>query len=224
MNSCPLRSIGVLMLMSSLAVPLSAQSPSDRERQQLTQMQQMIQKLQQENAELRRSATLEVDKARSEARQAGEAEAAKQRSGAAASQRESRRLSADLVQARQALEQSLAEAETLKVELARRDEAQRTAAAQMARERSSAEADRSLLANRLKLNAQRADRCEAKHAEAIGLAEEVLAQHEQRQLRACEPFTGLWRVREEDRLQGLRDRLFEARLEVPAVASEATKP
>jgi len=212
----------MLALLSMLATaPLHAQSTADRERQQLAQLQQMVQKLRQENAELQQARAKDVEKARNESRQSLDAELAKHRAGVASSRREARRLEDELARAQEALAQSRVELETLKAELTRREAAATAAAGQRARERAAGEEDRRLLAGRLKANSERAEHCEARHAIAMQVAEDVLDKYEDRQLRACEPFTGLWRVREEDRIQALRDRLFESRLDLPPAPASA---
>ncbi|WP_457335062.1 hypothetical protein [Rhizobacter sp. P5_C2] len=207
------------MLLAALLLVSSAPQAqqADRERQQLMQMQQQVQKLRQENAQLQAGKAEEVGKAREEADKV-KREATQLRASSSGSQREAKRLADALAQAREALQQSQAEAEKLKAELAQRDAALQLATRQLADERRNAEAGAGVLGARLKANSARADLCEAKHQQAMALGQEVLGLYESRQLRACEPFIGLWQVREEKQIQGLRDRLFDARLDVPIAA------
>jgi chromosome segregation ATPase len=197
--------------------PASAQS--DRDRRQLMQLQQQVQQLRQENAQLQQGQAQAAEKARGESEQV-KRDAERLKAASAGGQREARRLGGELAQAREALARSEAEVATLKATLAQRDAALQTAANEHRR----AEVERATLGSRLKLNTQRAERCETKHAQAMALGEDVLKRYEDRQLRACEPFTGLWRVGEEERIQALRDRLFDARLDVPPAEPTAAGP
>lgn len=209
------------------------QAGASRERAQLQQLQQQIQRLQEDNARLQqerardqaRLATLE-SKSESET-QAARREAERLRSSQGLSQRETRRLGDELQAARssltqaetalaQAQAQAQAELERLRAEITQRDTALQQAGAQLGTAQREAEQERNVLVARSRLNVQRAQACEAKHAQAHELARSLVDRWEERQLRACEPFTGLWRVKEETRVQDLRDQLFEARLDVPA--------
>jgi chromosome segregation ATPase len=209
------------------AVP-TAQAETDRDRQQMMQLQQQLQKLRQDNAALQQGKAQEIDKARADADQV-KREAGQLRASSAGSQREVKRLRDELDKSTQALAQSQADIEKLKAEMAQREAvqqaalqtAQQNAAQQLALERRNAESAAGVLGARLKANTTRADACEAKHESAMTLGKDVLDRYEARQLRACEPFTGMWRVREEKDIQALRDRLFEARLDVTAASAEA---
>jgi chromosome segregation ATPase len=209
-----------------------------RERQQMMQLQQQMQKLRQDNAQLQQGKAQEIEKARAEADQVRR-EAGQLRASSAGSQREARRLREELDKATQALAASQAEIEKLKADAAQRELAHRDAlqaaqntaraadqaAAQLlAQERRQAEQAAGVLGARLKANTVRADVCEAKHESALSLGHDLLDRYEARQLRACEPFTGLWRVREEKEIQSLRDRLFESRLDVTAASSGSPEP
>jgi uncharacterized coiled-coil DUF342 family protein len=224
MNRTATRSIATLasVLLTMLsALPAHAQTQADRERQQMMQLQQQLQKLRQENAQLQQGKAQELDKAKADAEQVRR-EAGQLRASSAGSQRELKRLREELDKATQALAQNQAELEKLKSDSAQRDTAQQaalqaaqqTAAQQLATERRVAESAATVLGARLKTNTARADVCEEKHEKAMTLAKEVLDRYEARQLRACEPFTGLWRVHEEKEIEALRDRLFESRLDV----------
>lgn len=200
-----------------------AQPAPDRDRQQLMQLQQQVQRLQRELAELRQQGTKDVEQARREAERARSESAAQLRSGQAAAQRDAKRLGDELAAAREALAQRDTEIERARAEVAQRDAALQAASRQLADTRAALEADRGTLAARLKLNAQRAEACEAKHAQAMALSRELIDEQQERRATVCEPFTGLWRVREEERVQTLRDRLFEARLDVPPAEAAAAR-
>jgi chromosome segregation ATPase len=211
-----------------LCVALPAHAQTDRERQQMLQLQQQLQKLRQENAQLQQGKAAEIEKARAEGEKVrADADRVKREAGqlrvsGSAAQREVKRLGEELEKATQALAQSQADNEKLRAEMVQRDAtqqaalqaAQQAAAQQLALERRNAEAAASVLGARLKSNTARADMCEARHDKALALGKDLLDRYEARQLRACEPFTGLWRVREETEIQTLRDRLFESRLDV----------
>jgi chromosome segregation ATPase len=186
----------------------------------MMQLQQQMQKLRQENAQLQQGKAQEVEKVRDEAEKV-KREASQLRASSSGSQREAKRLAEELAKVKEALQQSQAEADKLKAELAQRDAALQVAAQQLAGERRNADSAAGVLAARLKTNTARADVCEAKHESAMALGKEVIDRYEARQLRACEPFTGLWRLGEEQKIQALRDRLFESRLDVPAATASA---
>lgn len=209
------------MLIVFAVMQASAQTPAERERQQMMQLQQQLQKLRQENAQLKQAGVQDVEKARAEAERARREAAVQVRATGTASQREIKRLGDELAQVREALAQRDADLEKLRTEIAQRDTALQAAGQQLAEARRAAESERGVLALRLKANAQRAEHCEARHAQAMRLSGELIERHEARQLRACEPFTGLWRVKEEEQVQALRDRLFEARLDVAAPETAA---
>ena len=198
----------------------------------MMQLQQQLQKLRSENAQLQQGKAQEVEKARADADQV-KREAGALRASSAGTQREVRRLREELEKATQALTLSQAEIERLKAEQVQREAAQQatfaatlqttqqTAAQQLATERRNAETTATVLGARLKANTTRADVCEAQHDKASTVAKDVLDRYEARQLRACEPFTGLWRVREEKAIEDLRERLFESRLDVSEASASA---
>jgi uncharacterized protein (DUF3084 family) len=218
----------VLVCTTLLCAALPAQAQADRERQQMLQLQQQVQKLRQENAQLQQGKAAEVERVRSEGEKArADAERVKREAGqlrasGTNAQREVKRLTEELAKATQALAQSQADYDKLKADMQQREAAQQAAlqaaqqaaAQQLSLERRQAEAAATVLGARLKSNTARADLCEARHEKALSLGKDLLDRFEARQLRACEPFTGLWRVREETEIQGLRDRLFESRLDV----------
>ncbi|MEO8151961.1 MAG: hypothetical protein ABI605_02745 [Rhizobacter sp.] len=220
MNRISIRNAGLtLASLLMLAAPL-AHAQADRERQQMMQLQQQMQKLRQENTQLQQGKAQEVAKAHDEAEKI-KREASQLRASSTGSQREAKRLGDELAKLKEALQLSQAEADKLKAELAQRDAALQTAAQQLATERRGAETASGVLSARLKVNTTRADVCEAKHESALALGQEVIDRYEARQLRACEPFTGLWRVGQEQQIQALRDRLFETRLDVAPAAINA---
>jgi hypothetical protein len=219
----PLVAFFVGMIITFIALEAFAQTPAERERQQMMQLQQQLQKLRQENAQLKQAGTQDVEKARAETERARRDAAAQVRASGTTSQREIKRLGDELALARETLAQREADVEKLRAELAQREAALLSTGQQWVEARRVAESERSVLAARLKVNAQRADHCEARHAQALRLSSELIERHEARQLRACEPFTGLWRVKEEEQVQALRDRLFEVRLDV-APADSAAAP
>ena len=218
----------VLAAVALWSAPPIAQAQTDRDRQQMMQLQQQLQKLRQDNVALQQGKAQEIEKAHADAEQV-KREAGQLRASSAGSQREAKRLREELEKATQALAQIQADIEKLKAEMVQREAvqqaalqtAQQNAAQQLALERRNAESAAGVLGARLKANTARADVCEAKHESAMTLGKEVLDRYEARQLRACEPFTGLWRVREEKDIQALRDRLFDARLDVTAASADA---
>ena len=217
-----------LMAAVMFAASTHALAQTDRDRQQMLQLQQQLQKLRQENAQLQQGKATEVEKARAEGERARadadkvRREAGQLRASSSGAQREVKRLGDELERITQALAQSQVANEALKAEMQQREVAQQAAlqtsqqnaAQQLALERRNAETSAAVLGARLKFSTARADTCEAKHDKALVLGKELLDRYEARQLRVCEPFTGIWRVREEADIQSLRDRLFESRLDV----------
>jgi chromosome segregation ATPase len=213
----------VIAIIAASARGAHAQSAADRERAQIRQLQQQVQKLQQDNAALRR----ERDQAAAKARDAESAarELAGARAGAGAARREATVLRGELGALRGELEQMRAELARAQQEVRQRDEALQQAAHGAVAAQRRFEADSAVLGARLKQNTGRAELCEARHAQVFATGEQLLALYERDRLRLCEPVTGLWRVREETRIQDLRERLLDARLELPATAPlpEATR-
>jgi chromosome segregation ATPase len=197
-------------------------------------MQQQLQKLRQDNAQL----NTQLQQARAQAAQAeqlkatsaaAKAEADRLRGSAAAGQQQSRRLTQDLQSRNAEIERLQTELVALKAEAAKRESAAQAAAAETARslaqQRTEADNERGVLAARLKLQSQRAQSCELQHGKAIALADELATVFERERVQRCEPFTGLFRVGQEQRLQTWRDRLDEARpIAEAAPASAAAAP
>jgi len=208
-----IRRIAVAALAAVLSAAALAQQPGDRERAQIRQLQQQLQKLQQDNAALQR----ERDRAAAEAQDAAKVtqELGKARASAGAARRElsSLREEADALKAQ--LAQATAELARARDEIKTRDDALAAAAQAAAAQQRRFENDSGVLASRLKRQTARAELCEARHESAMATGQELLGLYEKDRLRPCEPVTGLWRVREETRIQALRDRLLDARLELP---------
>ena len=198
---------------------------ADRERAQLMQMQQQVQRLQSDNTAAQREKSelqAKVSAAEQEQKKVG-GDLTRARQSAAALKKdleEAKGKNADLLKRVAELE---AEISGLKSQTARQESALRTAADEKRRDDSAA----TLLAARLKLNTERADHCEVKHDGLQKLSTEVLERYERDRLGFCEPFTGLWRIRKENDIQQLRDRMYGFRLDAtapPAGAAPADTP
>jgi chromosome segregation ATPase len=203
------------MLAGAASQLAMAQAP-DRERAQLMQMQQQLQRLQQDNAALQTSARQDGEKLKkqTQAAESAQREATQLRAKEKAQARESDDLRGQLAATQEALTAAKAESEQLRKELAQRDEALNQGAE---RERRGEQAQ-ALLTERLKEQTGRADHCETQHAGAMTFAGSVIDRYEQDRLRLCEPVTGIWKPRAENRIQDLRDRLSSYRLDAPTEA------
>jgi chromosome segregation ATPase len=217
-----------------LATALPAAAQSERERAQMQQMQQQLQKLRQDNAQLNtqlsqtRAQAAQLDQLKT-ASEAAKAEANRLRGSAAAGQQQSRKLSQEVQSKTTELEQLQTELASLKAEMAKRDaamaETNDKTTRGLAQLRAEADNERGVLTARLKLQSQRAQSCEQQHGKAIALADELATVFERERVQRCEPFTGLFRVGQEQRLQTWRDRLDEARpIAEAAPASAAVAP
>jgi DNA repair exonuclease SbcCD ATPase subunit len=204
--------VGAVLLLAA-SNGAAQQGSGDRERAQIRQLQQQLQKLQQDNAALQR----DRDQAASRARTADDAkkELASVRAGASTARREVEQLRRDNAELRSGLDRATADLSRLQAELKQRDEALASAQQAITTAQRRAEIDGNVLAARLRQQTVRADHCEARHALAVQVGGEAVDLVERERLRLCEPLTGLWRVREETRVQALRDRLLDARLELP---------
>lgn len=204
---------GVYLILQG--TPAFAQS-SDRDRAQMLQMQQQLQRLQSDNAALQKElARLQaladgVEKAKKEAAGASK-DLARLRATSAAEERQLELARTELGNAR---EQAAKQVEEWRKALEERDNALQILGVEKRRCESGAE----LVAARLKLQTARADLCETKHAQAMGFGNGVINLYEADRLRLCEPITGLWKVRKEEEIQKLRDQLHEMRLDVPLEA------
>lgn len=199
----------VLVLFGAAAQAQTA----DRERAQMLQMQQQLQKLQSDNGALQRERGQLQDQAKDaerlkrESAQTGK-DLVRSRATAEAASKEASGLHAEIDALRT---QTAAQIDQWKKALEERDAALRAATEQQHKN----EAQIGLLAARLKAQTGRADLCEDKHAQALQFGREVVDVYEGSRLRLCEPVTGIWKVREEGKIQALRDRLYELRLDVP---------
>lgn len=218
-NRAARRAGGALLgaaVLIGCAGPAGAQQPS-RERAQMMQMQQQLQRSQQDNSELQgklqqKDEDLKKESAKGDTtrRQLSAA-----RAEAAAKDKELQGLHAELDRSAEALKAAQAEIEQFRKAVAQRDEA----LAQAAERERRGEQAQSLLTGRLQVQTSRADRCEVKHAGAMTFAGEVIDQYEKDRLRLCEPVTGLWKPRAENMIQEMRTRLSTYQLEAPVEAS-----
>jgi len=209
----------LVLLVAIWAIPGHAQS-QDRERAQMLQMQQQLQRLQSDNAALLHEKTQlqeqvkDVERLKKESAQTDK-ELAQSRAQSAAGSREAAALRRELDALR---EQSSMQLDQWKKALADRD-GQLQFAAQEKRRVESANA---LLETRLKLQTERSDVCETKHAQAMRFAERIVDKYAQGRLRLCDPFVAMWKVHDREEIEGLRDEMYEFRLDVPAIAAQAT--
>jgi len=194
------------------AAPTAFAQSADRERAQMLQMQQQLQRLQSDNAALQAQAK-DAENLKKQSAQTSK-ELARTRAEATAANRDIAALHAELDALR---EQTNAQIEQWKKAVEERD----TALQMAATEKRQLDAQVALLTGRLKTQTGRADLCEVKHEQALRFGKEVVDEYEAKRLRLCEPVTGIWRVREEERIQSLRERLYGLRLDVsaPAMAS-----
>ncbi len=182
----------------------------DRERAQLMQMQQQIQRMQSEVGSLQRDKAQmqdqlkEFDKVKKEL-------ARSSRDFKSSREQASKDLDAAHAEIESLREQGAAQLAEWKKALQQRDDALVEAGAQ----RRKLEGQVALLGERLKLQTGSADLCESKHEQAMRFGKEVIDTIENERLRLCEPITGIWKVREELAVQGLRERLYKLRLDVP---------
>lgn len=210
--------IALLAVASLAAMPASAQGDA---RAQIVQLQQQLQKLRQDNAQLgvqlrqAQAQAAGADKARAEI-EAARGEARRLRGSAASGQQQLRELQRQNEERSAELSRVQAESEQLRGELARRAEAVSQANAALARAREDAAGERSVLSARLRQASTRADQCEAQQARALSFGDELVQVLETERVGVREPFIGLWRVREEQRVQQWRDRLQELRAPAPA--------
>ncbi len=207
-------------LLLICATPVLAQS-SDRERAQMLQMQQQLQRLQSDNASLQRernqleTQAKDAERLKKESALTGK-ELSKSRAEAAANARDLAAARAEMEALR---EQTAKQIEQWKKALEERDTALQAAAVEKRR----ADAAAALLTARLKAQTGRGDLCESKHAQALQLGTHVVDLYERDRVRWCEPVTGIWKVHNQNEIQQLRDQLYELRLDVPP-AQQASAP
>jgi chromosome segregation ATPase len=213
-----------VVLLAAVSVNTNAQD-ADRERAQMLQLQQQLRKLQSDNAAMQQERSQLQDKAK---------DADRLKTEATASTKEVVRLRAQLAAHERDLAAAQARSEEMRgqmdTQIAQwkkaiddRDTALQFAAA----EKRKVDAAVNLLAARLKVQTERGDFCETRHGQALELGNDLIDRLEKSGLRLCEPFTAIWRVRKENEIQDLRQRLYELRLDVPrplAAATEALAP
>jgi septal ring factor EnvC (AmiA/AmiB activator) len=201
------------------AGPAALAQSSDRERAQMLQMQQQLQRVQSDNAAMQRERAKLQDDAKDAERLKKESaqtskDLARSQAAAAAAGRDAAGLRAQLEALRDQTDAQIAQ---WKKALEERDAALQAAAADKRR----SDAEIVLLTGRLKAQTARADVCETKHGQALQFGRDLVDAYEASRLRLCEPVTGIWKVREEGRIQEMRDRLYELRLDVPVPAAPA---
>jgi septal ring factor EnvC (AmiA/AmiB activator) len=203
--------IGVLSL-AAFPWPVSAQQ-QDRERAQLLMLQQQMQRLQQENSSLKaEKSDLEqnVDALKKKSESAGRDLSHSTRHSAEL-QQQVEELGATLAGTREALEKANAENERLRSENFERDQALRLAGDQALDKQRHLDREHASLVEQT----ARADWCERKHAGLLVFADEVMAKYEKFSLSLSgDPMFDFATVAQEKRLQDLRDRLFDYRLDV----------
>jgi DNA repair exonuclease SbcCD ATPase subunit len=203
--------------LASLALGATATGQSsDRERAQLLQLQQQLQRLQADNAALQRerselqSRAKDAERLKKESAQTS-MELARTRAQADAGIQQAAQMRAEMDKLR---EEQAAQIAQWKKAVEERDTALQAAASEKRR----SDAQATLLALRLKVQTGRGDLCEAKHDQAMKFGAELIDLYGRDRLRLCEPITGIWKVKPETDLQALRDRLYEMRLDIPPPA------
>lgn len=214
---CLIPIVGVL-LGAAMVVPAFAQQ-SDRERAQLLQMQQQLQRLKSDNAGMQKERDeLQVKAQDAEkARKAHESELNRLRQEVALGARTLADTRAELEAVRQQLASAQADGERLQKSLNEN-------LAQQAMDTQRAEQREALLAARLKFQTERAELCTVRHEAAMKFGTAMIDRYEHERLRLCEPLTGIWKVRNEDEVQQLRGELYGDRLDVPAPAVSPAEP
>lgn len=211
---------------SCLALPFVLLWPTvgscdEREHAQLRQMQIQLQRLSQDNQSLQREKSdlaakaAEADKLKSEL-SAATREIAHLKSRQSTSDKEFETAKADLEKAREDLAKSGAEIERLTAEVRKREQEQESAAQSAAK--ALKDRDTRIQSTEARLTAQtgRAESCERKHGGLLELSNEAVNLYEHERLRfSCDPFTGIGKISAEKKIQDLRDRMFELRLDVP---------
>lgn len=209
-----------LAAMLALAATHARAQESDRERAQMMQMQRELQRLQSDNASFQKerneleSKAQEADKLKKESEKTGTA-LAQARQQAAAQGRELSDLRTQLADVSAQLATARSENEALRKAVADRNDALAAAAAEKRR----GDAAQALLAARLKAQTGQADVCAQRHDGLMRFTNELIDRYAADRLRLCEPVTGIWEVREQAKMQGLRDQLYGYRLDIPVPAS-----
>jgi uncharacterized protein YlxW (UPF0749 family) len=219
--SCGAIAAVLLALASGSVVAQDA----DRERAQMLQMQQQLRKVQSDNAALQQERSQLQDKAKEAERLKGEAAAGSKEVAHLRAQVAAR--DHELAEARAQNEELRGQMGTQTTQWKKAIDDRDTAYQFLAAEKRKLENAMALLTVRLKAQTDRSDLCEVKHGQALQMDDELIGRLETSRLHLCDPFTGLWRVREENNIQELRQRLYDLRLDVPAppvVASDAPAP
>ncbi|SPE20560.1 exported hypothetical protein [Burkholderiales bacterium] len=210
---------GIAVMLAAAALLLvagPAWGQQDRDRSQLRQMQQQVQRLQQENTNLQKSlddaqakAKQETDKLRKESG----AELARARTETKTKSEEISGLKADLETINQKLAAANEEIDRLHKAVEERDQALTAAATTKRRDDAAA----ALLAQRLKQQTALGDLCEKRHADLTNFTSKLIDRYASERLRLCEPVTGIWKVHAEKDVQTMREELYGYRLDaVPA--------
>ncbi len=210
-----------LFLFAGLCGPAAAQQ-ADRERAQMMQMQQQLQRLQSDNAAISKerndlqSKAQDVDKLKKETDTTGKA-LARLRQEFAAQAKELAAVRAQLTTTSQTLASVQSDDELLRKTVAERNDA--IQAANVAKRRG--DAALALLGERLKFQTARGDVCEVRHEGLMKFSAGVIDRYESDRLRLCEPITGIWKIHAQSQVQEMRDTLYGFRLDIPAPAKTA---
>jgi chromosome segregation ATPase len=198
-----------VLLSAAGASPAGAQQ-ADRERAQMLQMQQQLQRLQSDNAAIQK----ERGELQTKAQEAEKLNKASTRE-LARSRQEAAVLTKDLAGVRGELSATHDRLSAAQAETDRLQKALDQAIALAAVEKQRNEAQQALLAARLKVQTARGDHCETRHEAAMKFGGALIDRYESDRLRVCEPVTGIWRVRNESQIQQLREELYGLRLDIP---------
>lgn len=215
-----LRSAMLAALVLAFFATTAFAQDADRERAQMLQMQQQLRKLQSDNAALQQERSQLQDKAK---------DADQLKTEASASAKELARLRAqlaarehDVTTARTQNDELRGQMDTQVAQWKKAIDERDTALQFLTAEKRKVDAAVVLLTARLKAQSERADFCETRHGQALEMGNELIDRLEKSGLRLCEPFTGIWKVRKENDIQDLRQRLYELRLDVPRPPAAAT--
>jgi len=211
-----------VLLLGVCAVGPAAAQQADRERAQMMQMQQQLQRLQSDNAAIQKERSdlqAKAQDAEKFRKDAGK-DLAKAKVEAAARAKELADARSELAATHEQLGSVQSETEALKKTLSEREQALVLAATEKQR----MESQIALLSARLKLQTQRADHCEVRHEAAMKFSAGVIDRFESDRLRLCEPVTGIWKVKAETQIQQMRDELYGYRLDVPDPAPAVVAP
>jgi len=215
----------LLMLLCAVPSTRVVAQQADRERAQMLQMQQQLQRLQSDNAALQKdrnelqSKAQEAERLKKESDKTG-AELARIRQATSVQGHELGGLRADLAASNAKLAAAQTELEMLRKAVADRNDALQAAALEKRR----MEAAQALLATRLKAQTARSDLCEMRHQGLMQFSAEVIDRYERERLRLCEPLTGIWKIRTQAQIEQLRENLYGFRLDIPAPKGALAAP